>query len=195
MVIGEGSAVGLGVLTHAESIGGQLAEQLALANLGGIEWSALRLPRGRLQDAPAAIDDLPAVIVTDVVVLMIGITDALRLTSHGTWRAALADTLSRLDHLLQNDAYILVAHIPPLEHLGGLSRLARIVAGSRARGLNRITRAVVGAKPRSIAVAFPAALNAQLWQPWSHQRAYADIYVRWSAALVAAVLARRRPVH
>jgi lysophospholipase L1-like esterase len=194
MIIGDRSAVGLGVHDHADGIGGQFAQHLATVRGGGIEWSAIELPRGRLGDAPALVTDLSAVIVTDVVVLMVGITDVLRLTSRGTWRTSLDDTLTKLDELLQNDAFIVVALVPPLEHLGGLSHLARFVAGSRARGFNRITREIVAAKPRSIAVAFPASLTPQLWQPWAQQRAYGTIYSRWAAALGDAVLALRRPV-
>lgn len=194
LVIGDRSAVGLGVHNHHEGIGGQFAQHLATARDGGVEWSAMRLPRGRIEDAPALVTELSAVIVTDVVVLMLGITDVLRLTSAGTWRAALDETLTKLDELLQNDAFIIVALVPPLEHLGGLSRVARIAAGNRARGFNRKTIELVAAKPRSIAVAFPAALNARLWEPWSRQTAYAEIYARWAAALAEAVLALRRPV-
>jgi hypothetical protein len=194
MIIGDRSAVGLGVHDHADGIGGQFAQHLATARGGGIEWSGIRLPRGRIEDAPTFVAELSAVIVTDVVVLMVGITDVLRLTSRGTWRTSLDETLRKLDELLQNDAFIIVALVPPLEHLGGLSRLARIVAGSRASGFNRITREIVAARPRSIAVDFPAALNAQLWQPWAQQRAYATIYSRWAGALADAVLALRRPV-
>ncbi|CAN5401829.1 hypothetical protein BH09ACT1_BH09ACT1_20990 [soil metagenome] len=194
MIIGDRSAVGLGVSDHADGIGGQLAQHLATARDGGIEWSAFQLPRGRIEDAPTFVAEHSAVIVTDVVVLMVGITDVLRLTSRGTWRTSLDDTLTKLDQLLQNDAFIIVALVPPLEHLGGLSRLARLAAGSRARGINRITRELVAAKPRSIAVDFPAALNARLWEPWAQQRAHGAIYARWAAALAGALLALRRPV-
>ncbi|WP_394768885.1 hypothetical protein [Lacisediminihabitans sp.] len=196
MTIGEGTAVGLGVRSHEFGAAAQCARRLARAAGSGVYWSSVGFPDGRLRSAPAIASSAATFARVDVVILMIGITDALRLTSRASWRRLIAITVDQLSAHLASDGQVLVAEIPPMDNAGSISRAARLASGYQARVLNRITREVVATRPRVSSVAFPASLHQELWLPESRDSSYRRMYAEWGAALAAAVTTQpiSRPV-
>ncbi|TXN30693.1 hypothetical protein [Lacisediminihabitans profunda] len=196
ITIGEGTAVGLGVRSHELGVAAQCARRLARAAGSGVYWSSVGFPDGRLRSAPAITSSAATFARIDVVILMIGITDTLRMTSRSSWRRLIAVTVDQLAGHLASDGQVLVAEIPPMDNAGSISRAARLASGHQARVLNRITREVVATRPRVSSVAFPASLHEGLRLPESRQSSYGRMYAEWGAALATAVTTQpiSRPV-
>lgn len=186
VVLGEGNAIGLGVTSHQLGMAGHVARLLASRIGRGVEWRAIGVPGYRIGSASDAIaanrDHLEQ---SDYVILMLGITDTLHLTSRRTWRTQLTSTLDALFRTVPRDARVLVTMIPPMDNAGSVSRLARLAAGATARRLNRVTTSVTRTYSRSDTVAFPLALRHELWLPDSHEAPYVGMYSAWGAAVVA----------
>lgn len=191
IVIGEGTAIGLGVSISALAMGGQLARTLSLATGRGVHWTSIGLDKYRLGSAPALIRDTPSIATVDLVIIMAGITDTLMLTSRRRWERAVEDTLSELDGMLSRDAVIVFAEIPPMDNAGSISRAARAASGRHAAALNNMTRRLVFGRKRVLSVPFPRSLHEELWLPESHESPYATMYAIWASAVVTAILDER----
>ncbi|MBP2456832.1 hypothetical protein ABID70_002356 [Clavibacter michiganensis] len=191
-VVGETGMISLGVRTHQIALPAFLARHLARRTGRGVTWSIALLSGSRLRDAPAAIarveDDLAR---ADAVVLLAGITDVLRVTSARAWSRQMRDAIEALRARVPQDAWILVADIPPLDDAGSLSRPARLAAGLHAQALDRHTREVIAGLPSTRAVTFPEELTRALWQPESEESRYQRTYRSWGAHLSEALVAAR----
>ena len=189
LFLGERGQMTLGVRTHALSLPAFVARQLARGTRRGVTWSITEIPQSRLRHAPRIVETLaPKLRSIDVVVILVGITDTLRVTSAASWQEHLQGTLLALNGRLSKDARILVADIPPLDNAGSLSRLARVAAGVHGRTLNRRTRAVLADCPQARAVSFPEELTNALWLPESIENRYTHTYQVWGTHLADAVL-------
>jgi hypothetical protein len=191
VIVGEGTAIGLGVSINALAMGAQLARKLSHATGKGVHWTSIGLDKYRLGSAPALIRDTPSIATVDLVIVMAGITDTLLLTSRRRWERAVEDTLAELDGVLSRDAVIVFAEIPPMDNAGSISRAARAASGHHAAALNKITRRLVFARKRVLSVAFPRSLREELWLPESRESPYANMYAIWANALVTAILDER----
>jgi hypothetical protein len=191
-VVGETGMISLGVRTHQIALPAFLARHHATRTGRGVAWSIAPLPGARLREAPAVIarveDDLAR---ADAVVLLAGITDVLRVTSTRAWSRQMRDAIEALRARLPQDAWILVADIPPLDNAGSLSRQARLAAGLHAQALNRHAREVIDELPRTRAVTFPQELTRALWRPDSEESRYQRTYRAWGAHLAEALVAAR----
>jgi len=191
VVMGERGEISLGVVTNELSMAGFLAREQHEATGRGVEWSIAVLERdsvaeGRAAAARHAVD----LARTDLVVLMVGISDALRLARGARWERHVRATVEALFDELPVDARVAIAEIPPLDNAGSLSRAARIAAGQRAAALNRRTRAVAIDHPRLVVVPFPTELTERLWVPQSEELRYTRTYSVWSRGIVATLAAR-----
>lgn len=195
LVLGEGTAVGLGVSVSDLAMGAQLARELSHGTRKGVHWSSIALDRFRLDSAPALIRDTPSIATVDLVIVIAGITDTLRLTSLRAWELAVTDTLAALESLLSRDAVIVFAEIPPMDNAGSISRIARATSGRRAAAFNAATRRLVLGRDRAISVAFPASLRNEVWLPGSRESSYATMYALWADAVVVAILDERGRAH
>ncbi|GAA0965930.1 hypothetical protein [Frigoribacterium faeni] len=188
LVLGERGEINLGVVTNELSIAAFVAREHQRVTGRGSHWAISTLSRDSLADGPAAASRHAADLArTDLVVVMAGISDCLRLVSAGTWETHLRATLDALFRQLPRDARVVVAEIPPLENAGSLTRPARIAAGHRASLVNRRTRVVAAEDPRVVVAPFPADLTDRLWVPQSREERYTRTYSIWSRAVVAAV--------
>jgi hypothetical protein len=187
-VVGEAGMISLGVRTHQIALPAFLARHHARRTGRGVVWSIASLPGSRLREAPAviagAVADLERV---DAVVLLAGITDVLRVTSTRAWSRQMRGAIDALRVHLPQDAWILVAEIPPLDNAGSLSRPARVAAGAHAQALNRHTREVIDGLACTRAVPFPEALTRALSQPESEESRYQRTYRSWGAHLSEAL--------
>jgi hypothetical protein len=188
VVIGENGMISLGVRTHGISLTASLARQHAARTGRGVVWSSAILPGARIRDAPAVIARLAPVLArTDAVVLLVGVSDVLRVTAVAHWGRHLGDALAGLRRHLPAGTWILVAALPPLDHAGGLSPRARRGAGRHGRALDQRTREVVASVPNATAIAFPAELMRAPWQPACERTAYRETYRIWGADLARAL--------
>lgn len=193
LFLGERGELSLGVRTHELSLPAFLARRVAATTGRGVAWSIGDLPQSRLENAPRVVGTLERELRSvDAVVILAGITDALRVTSSAAWERQLTSTLDALTGRIPGDARVLVAEIPPLDNAGSLSRAARVAAGIHGRALNRRTRAVLARYPRADAVPFPDELTQSLWRPESVEHRYTHTYRVWGGHLADALLRDNR---
>jgi hypothetical protein len=190
LVVGESTAVSLGVATHELGPAAQTARRLAHATGRGVSWSAIAFPGQRLRNAPALTRDANNFSGIDIVVVMAGIVDTLYMTPVGAWRRDLVELLDDLDRLLPAAGRIVVAEIPPMDNAGSISRAARLAAGMHARRLNAVSRSVLVGREKARLAAFPTTLTEDLWVPKSEPGSYRNMYAVWSAAFTQRLTAQ-----
>ncbi|WP_150307087.1 GDSL-type esterase/lipase family protein [Planctomonas psychrotolerans] len=185
VVIGEATSIGYGTLLGELSIAGHLARQLATRHGQGVVWSTAPFPDLTVHTASAVVSD-PAVFVdADVVVVMLGIGDAVRSTPVRVWTRLLGVALDTLRSQLSPDARIIVAEAPPLDEYPYLPRAVRARAGRQVRRFNEATRGLVTTRPGCISVPFPPERLPDLRRPDSAQ--VSGVYSTWANALLAAI--------
>lgn len=186
IVIGEATAVGFGVLSHELGMAGHFARQLARRTAHGVEWSTAPFADLTIHTAADTVCHPSRFADIDVVLLMIGVGDSIRLTPQRAWRRLLTEALDTLEEALPADARVLVAEVPPLRESGGLPEPWRAVAARHGRLLNRITAEVLAGRPRVAAVAFPRESVIHLGDPDSAQAS--RVYSTWARAFVTRLL-------
>jgi NAD(P)-dependent dehydrogenase (short-subunit alcohol dehydrogenase family) len=183
--LGERGELSLGVRTHELSLPAFFARRRSRRTSRGLRWSIAALPTSRIQDAPAVVERMAARLQgVDTVVVLAGITDALRVTSPAAWDRNLRATLDALMRALPRGAQVIVGEIPPLGNAGSLSRPARVAAGLQGRVLNTRTRLVVSDYPAVVVAGFPEELTMSVWRPESEEHRYRDTYKVWGEDLV-----------
>jgi hypothetical protein len=189
LVVGEGTAMGLGVATHALAPAAQTARRLARITQRGVSWSALGFPDARMRSAGALTADASNFAGVDVVIVMAGIVDTLCMTPVAQWKQQLGSLLDDLDSVLAPHSRVIVAQIPPMDNAGSISRGARLAAGLHARRLNAATRTVVAGRADAEVTAFPSELTDDLWVPKSEQGLYRRLYAVWADAFSQSITA------
>jgi len=190
LVIGESTAMGLGVATHSLAVAAQTARRLARITGRGVLWASVGFPDSRLRTAGAI--DGSSFAGVDVVVVMAGIVDTLCVTPVAEWKRNMATLLDDLETRVPAHGQLVVAAIPPMDNAGSISRAARIAAGIHARRLNSATRSTASGRDLVDLVDFPAALTEDLWVPKSEQGTYRQMYSVWAEAFAGAIANRLR---
>jgi hypothetical protein len=187
LFLAELGQISLGVRTHELSLPAFFSRRVAARTHRGIAWSISPVPSSRMRNAPMVIaregDNLQHV---DAVVILVGITDVLRVTRAAVWQRHLRATLDALIERVPHDTPILISDSPPLDNAGSLSRPARVAAGIHGRTLDRHTRTVLTDYPTAQAIAFPEELTRSLWLPESIEQRYRDTYRIWGTHLADA---------
>jgi hypothetical protein len=190
LVMGESTAMGLGVATHALGPAAQTARRFARLSGRGVHWNAVGLPDSRLRTAASLLESPETFADVECVVLMAGISDTLLATRVADWSRQLEALLDALEKLLPADGHVLVAEIPPMHNAGSISRAARIAAGMHARRINAATRSIVAVRRRVETTPFPTALTTELWLPRSEQEPYREMYAAWGGAFAEQIASR-----
>jgi lysophospholipase L1-like esterase len=184
--VGEPGELSLGVRTHELSLPAFFARDRARRTGRGVAWAMASTPTSSIRKLPAVIRSHQAQLrQCDLVVVMVGISDALRVMSPGVWERHLRATFNALEDCLPPDGRIVVGEIPPLNNAGSLSRPARVAAGIQGRLLNQRSRSVANDYSTVTVVDFPEELTRSLWRPESDEHRYRDTYAVWGAHLSA----------
>jgi hypothetical protein len=187
LFLGELGELTLGVRTHELSLPAFFARRRAAATGRGVAWSIASVPSSSVRGAAAVVvEQGDRLAGCDRVVILLGISDALRVISPSTWEASLRETLNVLLQGLPRGGRILIGEIPPLDNAGSLSAPARLAAGLHGRVLNARTRAI-SEDYASVDVSFPEELTRSVWRPESEEHRYRDTYKVWGAHLADAV--------
>ncbi len=142
-VIGESTAAGVGVDSQDDALGARLALALAASRGGRVRWQVAG--RTGLTIAKARRELLPELHgAPEIVVVVFGVNDVLKLTSERTWRCEVDALLRAL--LARGAHHVLFAAAPPLETFSVLPYPLRSVLGVRARFLNALLADVVRAR-------------------------------------------------
>jgi hypothetical protein len=192
LFLGELGQISLGIRTHELSLPAFFSRRVAARSHRGVAWSISALPNSRLLSARKVIDrDQGELEHVDAVVMLVGITDVLRVTGVSAWERHLRATLDALVAHVPRDTPVLISDTPPLDNAGSLSRPARVAAGILGRSLDRNTGAVAADYPTAQAIPFPEELTRSLWLPESVEQRYRDTYRIWGAHLADAYLHMR----
>lgn len=182
--IGERGELSLGVRTHELSLPAFFARHRAAHHGRGTSWSIASAPSSSIRHLPSTVRaERGHLQRCDLAVLMVGISDALRVMPPHTWEHHLRETLDALHEALPDSARVLIGDIPPLDNAGSLSRPARVAAGLHGRALNARTRVVAHDHARVSVVEFPEVLTRSVWRPEAEEHRYRDTYAVWGAHL------------
>lgn len=158
LLLGNGPCHGWGVTTHELGLTGQLGRQVARRTGRGCEVDYVGEETMTAGTAEARLAAWPRRDY-DAAVVILGINDAVRLTSPVRWGRWLQSLLERLTAELPDAAQIVLGDIPPLRSLGGYDNVVGRLAQPRADELNaalgivsarfdRVRRLVVPPAPR-----------------------------------------------
>ena len=143
-VLGESPAAGVGVATQDEALAGRFAAALAARSGREVRWRlSARTGTTAAQAAPRLVPGLagpPA----DVVLVVLGVNDTLRLRSRAAWLRDVGALLGALRPLTAPGGVTVLAGLPDMGRFPTLPQPLRGVLGRHARDLDaalaRLTR-------------------------------------------------------
>jgi hypothetical protein len=185
LVLGNGPAVGWGVRSHDLALPGTLARALSALTGRGADVDALA-------DAGVTVATAASFVAGrdlgryDAVVVVLGMSDALRLVPTARWASGLAALLDTLQQAVDESCEIVVTGIQPPSSVPKFTLRCGGVVDAHAEALNRVTGEVCAprARVRLVSPPGPVAPPAGLGEP---SRSSVP-YPAW-AAVLAAVLA------
>jgi lysophospholipase L1-like esterase len=137
LIIGSGPALGWGVLTHAIALPGSLARALTLRTGRGTNVELIADMQITVSNAASMLEAIDRSRF-DVVVVVLGTNDAIRLMPLAVWRERFLAVLDSFDQAAGRP-HIVVAGIPPGQTiLGYASRLGKFVS-TYAVKMNEVT--------------------------------------------------------
>ncbi len=142
LLFGNGAAHGWGVVTHDLALTGQLARVLQSATE---RPTSVNYIGDETMNVSAAIAWLGEHDVSpyDLVVSVLGMNDAVRLTSVATWESQLAALLTKLSAGMKLHARIVVVGIQPVRSVTAYDTPLGAIAEIHARRLNQVTQEVI----------------------------------------------------
>jgi lysophospholipase L1-like esterase len=143
LIFGSGPAVGWGVLTNQIALPGSLARALSRRTGRGTMVELVADMRITVNNAPQVLSAIDTSRF-DVIVVVLGANDAVKLMSLPTWSKRFFAVLSGLDQRTSGQSRTFVTGIPPIETIPGFgSRLGAIVA-AHALQMNNATARLCG---------------------------------------------------
>ncbi|WP_168582726.1 SGNH/GDSL hydrolase family protein [Gephyromycinifex aptenodytis] len=137
LVVGESTAVGVGVDQHDEAIVGELTRLIAAQTGRAVRWNVIGRNGARLRATHTRA--LPEVIGEyDCCVVLLGVNDTLGLTSAGRWRKEMTTLLARLSQCTRAQGLIVLAGVPRLDRFPALPQPMRFVMGAHAHTLDSV---------------------------------------------------------
>ncbi|MEM7612171.1 MAG: SGNH/GDSL hydrolase family protein [Pseudomonadota bacterium] len=135
LVVGESTAMGVGCETGAQSVGLQLAERIAARDALSLEWQTIggNGLRARQLVSMLAVRSPQPRDEASIALVLLGVNDAVGLSSRKHWQDQLVLIRSRLRE--RGVSRIYLAPVPPMGQFTLLPRPLRWVLGWRARML------------------------------------------------------------
>jgi len=188
LIVGESTAVGVGVTTHDAGLAGQTTRALAEATGRPVCWRVLGRSGASARMLVAEFIEPAAPIEADVVVIALGVNDTIRLSSVARWVDAL-EALLQCVRRSSPDATIVLSGVPPMQIFPAFPVPLRYVLGLRAHVLDRAAIRWAGGHAAVIHVPHPFAAPADVAVMFCADRFHPSPlgYSRWGAALAAAV--------
>ncbi|CAE6936187.1 SGNH_hydro domain-containing protein [Pseudomonas marincola] len=178
LVLGESTAVGVGVSCMQLALAGQLAGAMSQRFSRPVAWqvcgengiTAAKLHQRYVSQRMLSQGALPQRVTTpaagphDLVVVLLGVNDTTHLSSLKRWQASLQQIVHSLQHHAQTTAdRVVFSGVPPLQHFTALPWLFRRLLGLRAAMLDRAMReaaTATGAQYLALDMDFAAHLMA-----------------------------------
>jgi lysophospholipase L1-like esterase len=187
VVVGESTAMGVGVAAHAVGLVGHTARALGSAMGRPVRWRVLgrggATGRALLKEFIAPAPPLDA----DIFVVILGVNDTLGFSSPARWSRSLDGLLESLRRR-SADAPIVLAAVPPMQHFPALPSPLRQVLGFRAYVLDRAAIAWAGTREAVAHVPHGYAEQAEIPEIFCSDGFHPSAlgYERWGAVLAAA---------
>jgi len=148
MIFGAGPAVGWGVATHDLALPGAFARALSAATGRGADVDLAADPDISISSA------LQAILATqlwryDVIVIVLGVNDATRLTPLDTWQQKLDDLVAGVEEATSTETKIVVTGIQPIRSIPTFDSVFGTVADQHAAEMNAITQQVCARSERA----------------------------------------------
>ena len=155
VVIGNGPACGWGVRSHDLALPGHLARSLSAVTGRGADVDLIADPEVTAATLPALVASRP-LSHYDAVVVVLGVSDAIRMTTVASWRASIEAVLTAVEGATVDGAAVLVMGIQPPSSVPMFHLADGGAADRQADRLNAATRAVVAGRRRASFVPAPA---------------------------------------
>jgi hypothetical protein len=184
LVFGNGAAVGWGVRSHDLALPGQLARRVAAATGRGIDVDLVADPLLTIRTAAQSVP-VSRLAAYDAVVVVVGMSDALRLTSPRKWRAGMSALLETLKAHIHDGASIMVVGISTPSAIKVFSMREGSVVDSHAEALNAITRPLCSAHDGVEFVPAPCTPARATANAESRSTLAPELFKVWGAELAA----------
>lgn len=139
LVIGESTAVGVGVDHLDDAVVGELTRLMAAHTGRPIQWRVIGRNGARLQWAPTR--ELPDVVGEyDCTVVLLGVNDTLGLTSRNMWRIEMSALLHRVQQRTRSGGLVVLGGVPRLDTFPAFPHPMRFVMGQHAQALDEVLR-------------------------------------------------------
>jgi hypothetical protein len=178
LVVGSGAAVGWGVLSHDLSLPGALARAVSARTGRGAVVDVIPDPAMTAETALGFLEDAK-LWRYDAVVVMIGINDAIGLTSPSVWRHHIAALYKYIEDASSLSTSVFAVGIPPIRALRVYDAFIGGIAERHGSALNKCTQLVVEQLNRTTYVPFsPVAVPVpNRYRSPEEYRAWADLLV------------------
>jgi lysophospholipase L1-like esterase len=187
VVVGESTAMGVGVPEHGVGLVGHTARALGDAMGRPVAWRVLGRGGATARALLKEFIEPEAPLEADVVVVILGVNDTLGFSSPARWTGAL-DALLLSFRRRSEVTPVVLAAVPPMQHFPALVSPLRQVLGFRAHVLDQAAMAWAESRPGVFHVPYPFAEPAEIPEIFCsdgfHPSAFG--YERWSAALATA---------
>ena len=180
LIVGESTAAGVGVAQQRDGLAGRLAAEIARRQRRAVAWEA-SARTGATAHATAR-DLVPAASGGhDLVVVVLGVNDALRLRSRRHWCERMTRVLDALEPKLAAHGQILLAGVPDLGSFPALPQPLRAVLGWHARALDGELRSLAARRRRVLHAPLPELRDEAFAEDGFHPNAHS--YAHWAQHL------------
>ena len=184
LVVGESTAAGVGVAHQRDGIAARLAADIARRHGCGVTWAVSArtgaTARATERELVRTVDG-----DQDLVVVILGVNDTVRLHSRRHWRGQLTRILDALQPRLAAGGQIVLAGVPDLGAFPALPQPLRAVLGWHARALDDELRSLASERSGVVHVPSPELTDEAFAEDGFHPDA--DAYARWAHHLADSV--------
>ena len=153
LLVGSGPAVGWGVLSHDLALTGALARAISAYTGRGAVVDVIADSRLTAVSGLRVLEDAK-LFRYDAILLIVGINDAITLTSPRVWKRAMGALLHFIENTSSQSTRIFAVQIPPIRALQVFDELGGSVAQWHARHLNKLTAGIVSELERTECIPF-----------------------------------------
>jgi lysophospholipase L1-like esterase len=184
LVVGESTAAGVGVAHQRDGIAARLAAGIARRHGRPVTW-AVSARTGAT--ARATERELVRTVAgdQDLVVVILGVNDTVRLHSRRHWRGQLTRILDVLQSRLATGGHVVLAGVPDLGAFPALPQPLRAVLGWHARALDDELQSLASRRSGVVHVPSPELTDEAFAEDGFHPDA--DAYARWAHHLADSV--------
>jgi hypothetical protein len=184
LLVGSGAAIGFGVLSHDLALAGHIARQLSSLTGRAMDVDVVVEREMTVASIRARLARQP-IARYDVVVVTVGLIEALTFLPVRAWRDGLDATIRYIQSLAPDTQQVFVVGVPPLGALQRYPLPIRVLGGRHARLLNDETRELSERRDRVTYLPFEASASLE-----TDRFRGSATYARWAELIAPAIAAK-----